>query len=330
MDLKTLPKIELHCHLDGSIRVNTAISLAKKEGILGNYDYDKVKEELSVNKECSSLEEYLRRFDIPIKILQNPSNLERVAFELMEDASRETIKYIEIRFAPILHIRQGMSQREVIESVLRGIKKAEKIYDIKGNLILSCLRHHPIESVYEVIEEGKNFLNRGVVAIDLAGAEVLDFVPPYKEAIKKAKELGFRVTIHSGETGYGKNVRDAIELLGAERIGHGLFIFNDEEAYRLVKEKGVILEMCPKSNIDTRGVKDYLSHPVYKYHKDNIKVNLSTDNRTVSDITLTEEYYNLHKAFNMTLDDYKSIYLDSVEASFCSEDLKKKLRTYID
>ncbi|HFC9206563.1 TPA: adenosine deaminase [Clostridium perfringens] len=330
MNLLNLPKIELHCHLDGSLRVETAIELAKKEGVkLDSYEYDKVKELLVIPKECNSLEDYLNRFALPVKLLQRAENLERVAFELMEDASKENVKYIEIRFAPLLHLEKGMTQKEVIESVIKGIRKAEELYDIKGNLILSCLRYHSIDSVYEVIEEGKNFIGKGVVAIDLAGGELEGFVKPYEEVMKLARESGFRVTIHAGETGYGKNVRDAIELLGAERIGHGLFIFNDEEAYNLVKEKGVTLEMCPKSNIDTKGVNKYEDHPIYKYHKDNIRVNLSTDNRTVSNINLTEEFENVHKTFNIDFEDYKKIYLNSVEASFCSEELKEKLKLSI-
>lgn len=330
MDLLNLPKIELHCHLDGSLRVETAIELAKKEGIeLESYDYDKVKELLIIPEDCSSLDEYLRRFDLPVSILQKPENLERVAFELMEDANRENVKYIEIRFAPLFHLEQGMNQEEVIESVIRGIRKAESMYDIRGNVILSCLRHHSVESVYKVIEAGKKFIGNGVVAIDLAGGEVKDFVKPYEEVMKVARDSGFRVTIHAGETGYGKNVKDAIELLGAERIGHGLFIFNDKEAYELVKQKGITLEMCPKSNIDTKGVNKYEEHPIYKYHKDDIKINLSTDNRTVSNITLTEEFLNVEKVFNIDFEDYKKIYINSVEAAFCNEELKKQLKLAI-
>ncbi|EGT3614819.1 adenosine deaminase [Clostridium perfringens] len=330
MNLLNLPKIELHCHLDGSLRVETAIELAKKEGIeLESYDYDKVKELLVIPEECESLDDYLKRFDLPVSILQRSENLERVAFELMEDANKENVKYIEIRFAPLFHLEKGMTQEEVISSVIKGIRKAEELYDIRGNVILSCLRHHSVDSVYEVIEAGKKFIGKGVVAIDLAGCELENFVKPYEEVMKVAREAGFRVTIHAGETGYGKNVRDAIELLGAERIGHGLFIFNDEEAYNLVKDKGVTLEMCPKSNIDTKGVAKYEEHPIYKYHKDDIKVNLSTDNRTVSNITLTEEFENVDKAFNIDFEDYKKIYLDSVDASFCTDELKEQLKLAI-
>lgn len=246
MNLLDLPKIELHCHLDGSLRVETAIELAKKEGVkLDSYEYDKVKELLVIPKDCNSLEDYLNRFSLPVKLLQRAENLERVTFELMEDASKENVKYIEIRFAPLLHLEKGMTQKEVISSIIKGMRKAEELYDIQGNIILSCLRHHSVDSVYEVIEEGKNFIGKGVVAIDLAGGELEGFVKPYEEAMKLARESGFRVTIHAGETGYGKNVREAIEILGAERIGHGLFIFNDEEAYNLVKEKGVTIRNVP-------------------------------------------------------------------------------------
>ncbi len=143
--------------------------------------------------------------------------------------------------------------------------------------------------------------------------------------MKIAKEKGFRITIHAGETGFGKNVRDSINLLGAERIGHGVYIYNDEEAYKLVKDNGITLEMCPKSNIDTKAVNSYEDHPIYKYHKDNIKVNLSTDNRTVSNINLNEETSKLIETFKVNIDEYKEIYINSVNAAFCDDETKKML-----
>lgn len=144
-----------------------------------------------------------------------------------------------------------------------------------------------------------------------------------------AKEKGFRITIHAGETGFGKNVRDAIILLGAERIGHGVFIYNDKEAYKLVKENGITLEMCPKSNIDTKAVTNYNDHPIYKYHKDDIKINISTDNRTVSNINLNEENRNVIKTFNIKLEEYKEMYINSVNAAFCNDKTKRELLKFI-
>lgn len=330
MNIKKLPKIELHCHLDGSLRVETVIELAKKENLkLESYEYDYVKKLLSVEENCSSLDEYLEKFDLPNMVLQSKENLKRASYELLEDAAKENIKYIEVRFAPIFHLKNGLSLEEVIESVIEGIKEAEKDFDINGNVIISCIRGLGLEHVYNCIEAGSKFIGKGVVAIDLAATEKEDFAHEYIDAMKLAKEKGFRITIHAGETGFGKNVRDAINLLGAERIGHGVFIYNDEDAYKLVKENKITLEMCPKSNVDTRAVNKYTEHPIYKYHKDDIKVTISTDNRTVSNITLNEETNNLVNTFNITLEEYKKIYINSVQASFCTEEIKDKLLGFI-
>ncbi|MGG7143336.1 adenosine deaminase [Clostridium nigeriense] len=330
MDIRKLPKIELHCHLDGSLRVETVIELAKKENIkLESYEYDYVKKLLAVEEKCSSLDEYLEKFDLPNMVLQSKANLRRAAYELLEDASKENIKYIEVRFAPIFHIKNGLSLEEIIESVIEGIKDAEKDYDINGNVIISCIRGLELEHVYDSIEAGSKFIGKGVVAIDLAATEKEGFAHEYIDAMKLAKEKGFRITIHAGETGFGKNVGDAVSLLGAERIGHGVFIYNDEDAYNLVKENGITLEMCPKSNIDTKAVNDYNNHPIYNYHKDDIKVTISTDNRTVSNISLNEETNNIINTFDINLDEYKQIYINSVKASFCTEERKEKLLGYI-
>ena len=330
MDINNLPKIELHCHLDGSLRVETVIELAQKDNIeLDSYDYKEVKKMLSIDENCSSLDEYLEKFDLPNKVLQSKENLRRAAYELLEDAAKENIKYIEVRFAPIFHVKEGLRLNEVIQSVIDGIRDAEKQYEIKGNVIISCIRGLDLKHVFDSIEAGAQFIGQGVVAIDLAATEKEDFAYEYIEAMKLAKEKGFRVTIHAGETGFGKNVRDAVNLLGAERIGHGVYIYNDKEAYELVKEKGITLEMCPKSNIDTKAVNIYDNHPIYKYHKDNIKVNISTDNRMVSNINLNEETSNVIKTFNVTLDEYKEIYINSVNAAFCSEETKKELLRFI-
>lgn len=164
MDINNLPKIELHCHLDGSLRVETVIELARKENInLESYDYDEVKKLLSVNENCSSLDEYLQKFDLPNKVLQSKDNLRRAAYELLEDAANENIKYMEVRFAPIFHIKNGLSLEAVIESVVYGIRDAEKKYGIKGNVIISCIRGLDLKHVFDSIEAGSRFIGQGVL-----------------------------------------------------------------------------------------------------------------------------------------------------------------------
>ncbi|PTR82192.1 adenosine deaminase, partial [Bacillus anthracis] len=202
MDINNLPKIELHCHLDGSLRVETVIELAKKENIqLESYDYDYVKNLLTVEEDCDSLDEYLKRFDLPNEVLQTKENLRRASYELLEDAVKDNVKYIEVRFAPIFHTKKGLALEEIIESVIDGIRDAENKYDIKGNVIISCIRGLDLEHVYESINASEKYLGKGVVAIDLAASEREDFAYEYIEAMKIAKEKGFRITIHAGETG---------------------------------------------------------------------------------------------------------------------------------
>lgn len=330
MNFKKLPKIELHCHLDGSVRPETIIELAKIEGIkLPSYDIETIKNIMIAPMECTSLNEYLEKFEIPVAIMQSKENLKRITYELMEDSAKENIKYIEIRFAPLLHTNKGLSSEEIIQSVLEGIKEGEKNYDIKGNLILSFLRHMPAETIYEVIEAGKKYLGDGVVAIDLCASEDKGFCEKFIQPFLLGKEYGYKVTIHAGETGIGENVLDAVQMLGAERIGHGIHIKNCKEAYDIVKEKNIVLEMCPTSNVQTKAVDSFEVHPILDFHKDGIKVTINTDNRTVSNTTLTKEYHVIKDNFNIDLDIYKNIYFNSVNAAFIDCQTKENLKNLL-
>ncbi|MBU3128841.1 adenosine deaminase [Clostridium tagluense] len=330
MKFENLPKIELHCHLDGSVRPETIIDIAKKEGIsIPYYDIENIKKEVTAPSECKSLDEYLKRFEIPNLVMQSKESLRRITFELLEDSAKENVKYIEVRFAPLLHVTKGLNLCEVIESVISGIKDAEDEYDIKGNVILSCMRFMSIDRAFEVVEAGRKYISKGVVAIDLCGSEGEGFCEKFIEPIKLAREYGYRVTIHAGETGIGKNVMEAVELLGAERIGHGVFIKDCIEAYNIVKDKGITLEMCPTSNIQTKAVDSFKDHPFYDFYNDGVKVTVNTDNRTVSDTNMTVECNVLLREFNITFEEYKKIYLNSVDAAFTDLETKEWLRKYI-
>ena len=194
--INKLPKIELHCHLDGSVRVDTIIDIAKKENIkLESYEKCDVEKLVQVPNDCTSLNEYLKRFDLANKVMQSSENIKRVTFELLEDAQKENVKYIEVRFAPLLHLNGGLSIEEVIQSAIDGINEAEKMYDIKGNIILCCMRTMSEDDAILVVEEGKKFLNKGVVAIDLAGPEEEGFVKKYKKAIELARSYGYNKKI---------------------------------------------------------------------------------------------------------------------------------------
>lgn len=330
MNFSKMPKIELHCHLDGSVRPETIIDIAKKEGIhIPSFDKEEIKEELIAPLNCESLDEYLKRFSIPNLVMQSKENLKRITYELYEDAAKENVKYMEVRFAPLLHTKMGLSIEEIILSVIEGMKEAEEKFDIHGNIILSCMRTMPVESAFEVVEQGKEFLGKGVVAIDLCASEEEGFCREFIEPIRLAKEYGFRVTIHAGETGIGKNVLEAVKWLGAERIGHGVFIHDCVEAYNIVKQKQVVLEMCPTSNVQTKAVNKISDHPIYDFHRDGIKVTVNTDNRTVSNTTMAKECDLVWNEFLMSDVEYKQIYMNSVQASFANEKVKENLKEYI-
>lgn len=328
--MRKLPKIELHCHLDGSVRVETIIDIAKKENLeLPSYNMNDIKKLVQVPLDCTSLDEYLEKFDLPNKVMQTKENIKRITFELVEDAANENVKYIEIRFAPMLHMEKGLSIKEVIQSVLDGMNEACEMYEIKANLILGCMRNMSVEDAELVAKEGKEFIGKGVVAIDLCGPEEEGFAIKYKKAIDLARDLGYRVTIHAGEAASGKNVIDAINLLGAERIGHGINIKDMKEAYDLVKSTNVTLEMCPTSNLHTKAIDKVNNYPFFNFYKDELSVTLNTDNRTVSDVDLTNEVNLIKENFNMSEEDYKEIYLNSVDATFAGEDTKVWLRSLI-
>lgn len=331
MDIRSFPKIELHCHLDGSLRPETVIDIAKKDGIeLPTYDEKEIREMMVAPADCQNLDEYLKKFHLPGMVMQSSNNLKRVSMELMEDAAMENVKYMEIRFAPQLHTYGGLTVEEVIFSVLEGMREGEERFGVYGNLILCCMRVFPAERAFEVVEKGRKFLGKGVVAVDLCASEDRGFCREFLEPIKLAKEYGYRITIHAGETGIGENVSEAIELLEAERIGHGVFIKDCPKAYEMVKEKKVTLEMCPTSNVQTKAVAGIADHPFYRFLKDGIKVTLNTDNRTVSDTNLTNEISIISAEFSMTYEEYREVYYNSVRASFATDDIKRKLMELID
>lgn len=324
--INDIPKIDLHCHIDGSVRPETIIELAEKHNIaIPSYDKDKIREFLVAPADCKSLVDYLKVFDIPEKVMQSEDALRRVTFELYEDAAKENVKYMEVRFAPMMHTFNGLTLEKVIESVVKGLKDAEAKYEIKGNVILCCMRNQSEDDAFKVIEAGREFLGKGVAAIDLCAAELDNFCDKFIEAAKFAKSIGYRITIHAGETGVGMNVYDAVTKLGAERIGHGVYIKDCDKAYRIVKDNNVTLEMCPTSNVQTKAVESIEEHPFRNFYDDGIKVTVNTDNRTVSDTNMTKECRILFDDFKLGKDDYRKIYINSVNAAFTDDKTKEWL-----
>ncbi|WP_299804022.1 adenosine deaminase [uncultured Shewanella sp.] len=326
MNYLQLPKIDLHCHLDGSVRPQTVIDLAKLQSVtIPSFNVDDIKALMVAPESCPNLDEYLTRFALPVSVMQTEAALERISFELFEDAALENVKYLEVRFGPQLHRKMGLNFEQIIGSVVKGMRKAEAKYDIKGNYILSIIKVLPKDDINDVIDAGAKFLDNGVVAFDLAASEEPGFCHEYIPYAKYALEKGYRITIHAGEQGVGQNVYDAISLLGAERIGHGIHINSHQQAYDLVRAEAVALETCPSSNVQTKAVESLESHPFGEFYRDGLLVTINTDNRTVSDTTMTKELQLAVEKFNLSEQDYFAIYKMSVENAFASNDVKQSL-----
>lgn len=330
MDYNNLPKIDLHCHLDGSVRPETLIELAVKQGCdLPSQNVDEIRHLMIAPATCKNLAEYIQRFDLPLSVMQTKEALERISYELFEDAALENVKYLEVRFGPQLHQQNGLSFDDIIHSVVKGMHRAEAEFDIKGNYILSILRTLPTDNINEIIDAGVPYLSKGVVAFDLAGAEYVGFCHDFIQYADYAREQGYRITIHAGEQGSGQNVHDAICLLGAERIGHGIHIHSHQEAYDLVKQDTISLEICPSSNVQTKAVTDFTLHPFNDFYVDGILTSINTDNRTVSNTSMTKEVKKIMEAFQLTYADYERIYKISVAESFANEEVKQHLLSFL-
>lgn len=314
MDIQKMPKVELHLHLDGSVRYQTALE------IIGNIK----EEDMIVSDDCHDLNEYLTKFSVPLAILQTKENLERVAYELALDLKSENVIYAEIRFAPLKHLLKGLSPEEVIESVLKGLKKV----NIKTNLILCMMRGDTFDNNLKVIALALKFLNRGVCALDLAGAESLYPTSDYKELFAIAQANGIPFTIHAGEAAGFESIKEALDF-GTLRIGHGIKCLEDEKLIKELKEKNILLEICPTSNIQTKAVTAYQKHPVYELYKKGVSICINTDNRTVSNITLTKEYQKLMQNFSLTTNDLKQMNINAINGAFLTNEEKEKLKKLI-
>ena len=310
--IEEIKKIELHLHLDGSV----SLSLASK---LLNLSYEKCQEEMVASFVCEDLSEYLTKFKLPISLMQTKENLKLIANDLVNRLEKENVIYAEIRFAPMFHTK-NITMEEVVESVLEGLKENKKV---KTNLILCLMRGMKQEENLKTIEVASKYLNKGVCALDLAGDEKKFKLSEYKDLFLLAKSKNIPFTIHAGEVDY-LDIPIAIDL-GVKRLGHGVKCINDKKLIKEIKNKNILLEICPTSNIQTKAFKSYKEHPIYKLYKKNINLSINTDNMTVSNIDLNQEYLNLIKYLNFKVDDLKKINENAVNYTFLSKEEKIEL-----
>lgn len=315
--VKQLPKAELHCHLDGSMRTSTIIELAKQYQVqLPSDDPEVLKAILEVGENCTSLEEYLKAFDITCSVLQTHDSLTRATYELAEDCAAENIRYLEIRFSPILHLNKGMKLTEVVDAVLYGKIMAEKKFNIKIGIIICGMRHFAPEKSLILAELAVAYKNRGVVGFDLAGAEENFPAKKHQEAFHLIITNNINTTVHAGEAYGPESIHQAIHYLSANRIGHGTRLRENGDLLNYVNDHRIPLEMCITSNVQTKAVETWENHPIKFYFDFGLRVTLNTDNRLVSKTTLTDEYMIAINKFGFTPDELKYLIINGFKSAF--------------
>lgn len=323
--LRRLPKAELHCHLDGSVRPQTLLDLARASGgTMPRGDASALREYMTV-RDARNLEDYLARFDVTLSVMQRADALERIAYELAEDAHRDGVLYIEVRFSPVLNVRAGLKLHEVVEAAVRGLTRGERDFGVIGRVIVCALRNLGPEVSLELAQLAVAYKDRGVAGFDLAGSEIGNPASRHVRAFEYARSHDMACTCHAGEGDGGSSVREAVHACGAHRVGHGTRLFEDRSLMEYVNDRRIPIEICITSNVQTRAARSYDSHPVRQYFDAGLNVVLNTDNRLMSATTLTDEYVHAATHLKFSFGELSRIALNGFESAFLHWQDRSKL-----
>ncbi|MCC7536965.1 MAG: adenosine deaminase [Deltaproteobacteria bacterium] len=322
--IQALPKTDLHVHLDGSLRLSTILDLAEKQGVaLPAGDPAGLAEAMNIGKQTGSLVEYLKAFDVTLRVLQTEDALHRVAYELGQDAAAENVRYMEVRYSPMLHTRRDLRLTVVVEAVIAGLRAAQKDFGIESNVIICGIRNISPESSLEMAQLAVAYKNRGVVGFDLAGAEYDNPAKHHREAFQLIRNNNINCTIHAGEAYGPESIEQALHVCGAHRIGHGCRLREDGDLLHYVNDHRIPLECCPSSNVQTGAVRDLASHPLKLYHDLGLRVTVNTDNRLITDTTVSKELWLSHTQMGLSFGDVKRIILNGFKSSFMPFHIKQ-------
>ena len=326
--VRRMPKAELHCHLDGSLRASTLLELSRQQQRalpIENASAERLASWMRVD-DARSLEDYLARFEITLAVMQDAASLERIARELVLDAADDGVRYIEVRFCPTLNIRAGLSTHDVMQAVLRGLEVGERESGTVARVIVCALRSFPWPHAMEMAELAVAFKHLGVVALDLAGGEFGNAAHVHAAAFDYARNNDLAITIHAGEGDGPRSIREAVHRCAADRVGHGTRLQEDASLEAYVIDRQIPLEVCPTSNVQTRVVSTFAEHPLARYHRLGGVVTISTDNRLMSGVSLTDEYVNCVHHLGFGWSELTVLSLAAFDASFLPHHERQRLR----
>ncbi len=316
--LRRWPKAELHVHLDGALRPATMLDLARKQGINLPADTPDALAKAMLVRDAKNLEEYLRKYEVTLSVLQTAEALERVAYEFVVDVAAENVRYVEVRYSPLLH-RPALTLTQAIEAPLAGIRRASAETGTKVGLIVCAMRTRPPAESLELAHAAADYRSAGVTAFDLAGAERGHPARDHRAAFEYAAAHGMACTCHAGEGDGPDSIHQALHDVGAQRIGHGTRLGEDPALLEEVIARKIPLEMCLTSNVHTHVVASVAEHPFKRYYQQGVVVTLNTDGRLTDGITLTDEYFLAHAALGLSADDLARVVLNTCESAFLPE-----------
>ena len=328
--LLAMPKAELHLHLDGSLRVDTALDLARTRGVDAPGDRPGMAAALIAPMPCRDQVELLRAFELPIALMQDAEALERITTELVEDKSADGVRYVEIRWGPLLHLAGGLPLADGMAAVCAGARAGATRFGTVVRLICTALRSHDPGANVDLAVSAARFRDRGVTGWDLAGPEAAYPDPlTHAAAFEAARAGGLRITVHAGEWDGARQVRRALAV-NPERIAHGPGAVDDPDLCRELITRGIALDLCPTSNVQAGIVPSVAAHPLARLHRAGVPVTLNTDDATVSNVTLTEEYLRAVEEIGLTLPELWGIDRRALEFAFAEERDLEPLRAQFD
>lgn len=328
--IRRIPKAELHCHLDGSVRPSTLLELARDQHrTMPRDDAEALRDFMRVD-DARNLEEYLERFSITLSVMQRAEAIERIAYELAEDAAREGIRYLEARYAPILNVREGLTLEGVVEASLRGLARAERDHGIISRVVVCGIRNMPPSASLEQAWVAVDYKDEGVVGFDLAGGEIGNPASLHAQAFLHCEENGLPCTCHAGEGDGAGSIAQAMHVCHAHRIGHGTHLIDDPALMAEAKAQGVAIECCLTSNVQTRATASYDTHPLRTYFDAGLQVSINTDNRLMSGTDLVTEYGLAAKHLGFTFDELLTLARQGFTNAFLPEAEKRALLARVD
>lgn len=322
-----LPKIDLHRHLEGSLRLLTLAEIGRRNGLdLPSFDPEELRPHVQVTDDPPNFYSFLAKFRLLRQFYADRETVFRLAYEVVADAAADNVKYLELRFNPVaLSKAQGFEYDQVTEWVADAVDQAQKDFDIQARMIIQIGRDESLDVAQPLAETAIAFQHRGIVGLDLAGNETGYPATPFIPIFQKARAEGLHITIHAGEAGPAANVREAIEQLGTQRIGHGVRAIEDDSTVDLLEKNSITLEMCPTSNLHTGTVDNLNRHPFGQLQDRGVRVTVNTDDPSISNITLTDEYVTVVEEMSVSLASLTQAIIHAAEAAFLPREEKEHL-----